>query len=199
MGTFCAAGKSTAISSSEEKSTIVNSTIVGNSVLGFQGGGGIKISNGVKHTLINSIVAGNTTFNDSGNEISVSSGSTLTADASNILGSFGSSQTDAFNGFTPGAQDLNLTSDNTAEPMPLSLIVDGLADNGGLTLTHALAEDSPAIDSGDSSLCSLNAVVADQRGESRDAKCDIGAFEVEDSGRTFVVPLPGGKVVIFSL
>jgi CSLREA domain-containing protein len=56
-----------------------------------------------------------------------------------------------------------------------------LADNGGLTLTHALLAGSPALDSGDSNVCSLT----DQRGVPRpqngDKKpsslCDIGAYE----------------------
>ena len=55
-----------------------------------------------------------------------------------------------------------------------------LADNGGPTLTHALLEGSPAIDTGDSASCPLT----DQRGVIRPQRsgCDIGAFELENLG-----------------
>lgn len=59
-----------------------------------------------------------------------------------------------------------------------------LADNGGLTWTHALYADSPAIDAGS---CQQGQVTTDQRGYPRpvdvptvpnaDDGCDIGAFE----------------------
>ncbi len=52
-----------------------------------------------------------------------------------------------------------------------------LQDNGGPTLTLALLSGSPAIDAGSNSSCPAT----DQRGVSRDALCDIGAFEVDDS------------------
>ena len=49
-----------------------------------------------------------------------------------------------------------------------------LADNGGPTQTHALLDDSPAINAGDAASCPLT----DQRGQKRsDGKCDIGAYE----------------------
>lgn len=48
-----------------------------------------------------------------------------------------------------------------------------LADNGGATLTHALAPDSIAINTGDANTC----LAFDQRGAPRDAQCDVGAFE----------------------
>lgn len=56
-----------------------------------------------------------------------------------------------------------------------------LADNGGLTRTHALIEGSPAIDTGDDATCPST----DQRGFARPADgdrdgaaaCDIGSFE----------------------
>lgn len=59
-----------------------------------------------------------------------------------------------------------------------------LADNGGSTLTLALAPTSPAVDHGDNSVCE----VLDQRGVTRPldgdgdgtATCDVGAFEYSD-------------------
>jgi CSLREA domain-containing protein len=55
-----------------------------------------------------------------------------------------------------------------------------LARNGGPTWTHALLEDSPAIDKGDDTVCSEAPVNGrDQRGVTRPqrAGCDIGAYE----------------------
>jgi hypothetical protein len=57
----------------------------------------------------------------------------------------------------------------------------GLADNGGLTHTHALQSGSAAIDAADTSSCPAT----DQRGaarpidgdEDRTAVCDVGAYE----------------------
>jgi hypothetical protein len=51
-----------------------------------------------------------------------------------------------------------------------------LTDNGGSTLTHNLLPGSPAIDVIPAEACTLE---TDQRGEPRDAPCDIGAFEVQ--------------------
>jgi len=48
-----------------------------------------------------------------------------------------------------------------------------LADNGGLTQTHALADGSAAIDAADDTTCPTT----DQRGFTRQGACDIGAFE----------------------
>ncbi|HEY6042067.1 MAG TPA: right-handed parallel beta-helix repeat-containing protein [Anaerolineae bacterium] len=62
----------------------------------------------------------------------------------------------------------------------------GLANNGGPTLTHALAYGSPAIDGGDPSGCvgpGSSPLLTDQRGQPRPAggaptRCDIGAYEL---------------------
>lgn len=56
-----------------------------------------------------------------------------------------------------------------------------LQDNGGLTLTHALLEGSPAIDAGAATDIAGFAITADQRGLVRPqgSAVDIGAFEVE--------------------
>ena len=68
-----------------------------------------------------------------------------------------------------------------------------LTNNGGRTLTHALADDSIAINTGNNATC----VARDQRGFTRnDRECDVGAFEVQDDGGFFVIPLKNGKVVV---
>ena len=57
-----------------------------------------------------------------------------------------------------------------------------LANNGGPTMTHGLAFDSPAINAG--LYCGMTRV--DQRYIARDAKCDIGAFEFTDFTRVTI-------------
>jgi hypothetical protein len=73
----------------------------------------------------------------------------------------------------------NISDDDTCGG-PFDMMVTGpqlapLADNGGPTMTHAIAAGSPAIDAGAS--CSTN---VDQRYVPRDAQCDIGAYEFID-------------------
>ena len=62
-----------------------------------------------------------------------------------------------------------------------------LADNGGPTLTHALIEGSPALDTADPAAPGSGGTACpatDQRGETRPAgaACDVGAFEGGSSG-----------------
>ncbi len=78
----------------------------------------------------------------------------------------------------------NLTGPGDIANTPAQLLP--LADNGGLTWTHALYADSPAIDAGS---CQQGQVTTDQRGYPRpvdvptvpnvDDGCDIGAYETE--------------------
>jgi hypothetical protein len=65
-----------------------------------------------------------------------------------------------------------------------------LGDYGGGTQTFALLPGSPAIDAGDSATCSGSEVNSlDQRGVTRPAACDIGAFESQG----FYLTLSGGN------
>ena len=56
--------------------------------------------------------------------------------------------------------------------MALNAILRPLADNGGPTRTHALVNNSPAIDAANAAC-----PATDQRGAERDSQCDIGSFE----------------------
>ena len=74
----------------------------------------------------------------------------------------------------------------------VATVLGPLADNTGLTQTHALPPGSPAIDKGPSAACSAAPVAGlDQRGQPRNAdgngaasanECDIGAYELIPSG-----------------
>jgi MYXO-CTERM domain-containing protein len=65
---------------------------------------------------------------------------------------------------------LNLAGDQNAKDAKIG----DLADNGGGSLTHALLPNSPALGAGQAEAD----IQSDQRGETRDATPDIGAFEV---------------------
>jgi hypothetical protein len=71
---------------------------------------------------------------------------------------------------------VTIASDSSCGGAPGILVGDPqlapLADNGGPTMTHALAAGSPAINAAAS--C---AVTTDQRHVPRDAQCDLGAYE----------------------
>lgn len=84
----------------------------------------------------------------------------------------------------------NLSSDascngwltSASDKKEVAALLGDLADNGGPTLTHALLAGSPALGAGTAD----TEVTLDQRGTTRDATPDIGAFEVP----TVVTPTP---------
>ncbi len=162
--------------------TLTNATVTGNSSSGSPSSSSTVYANGVMAfeatlTLKNTIVAGN-----------------ADRDCSQVNAS-------TFSGSNPA--DKNWFGDSTC-----GRLGDGdpklgpLVSNGGLTLTHALLKDAGPIDAGDDAVCNASPVdKIDQRGKPRTTVCDIGAYEFQhpDTGNFFVVPLPGGKTVIFGL
>lgn len=73
--------------------------------------------------------------------------------------------------------------------------LDPLSNNGGPTRTHALINNSIALNSGDNQNCPST----DQRGELRsDGRCDVGSFEREETN-FFVIPLGNGKAAVIPL
>ena len=133
---------------------ISNSTIVGNNSPGGTAGGLMVATFGapVSVTIADSVIADNGTYNcqveGGGAAVLTSLGGNVTTDPS----------------CAPIASDQDVG--------PSGALVDALADNGGPTLTHALLAGSPAIDA------AVGACPAtDQRGVTRDAVCDVGAFE----------------------
>jgi uncharacterized repeat protein (TIGR01451 family) len=172
-----------AIRNSGIAASIVNSTIVGNSVKlpvcppGYfctleDSGGGIE--NLGTLSLHNSIVAGNTA--DVG---AADIGGSPTTASYNLIG-FPETIYYTWNGIGPivpvNGNNGNITGINAS-----TLIETILAYNGGPTLTLALIPGSAAIDAADNVLCA-NAPVSnlDQRGVVRPQgqRCDIGAFEL---------------------
>jgi CSLREA domain-containing protein len=183
------------------RATLTNSTVSGNSA---NRAGGIWNGHGAENsddelTLTNSTVSGNTgspggilnwysSVASLGNTIVAGNGVDLSAEFENF-GSFSS------RGHNLIGIDEDLTGDGQAESgltdgqngdhvgteaSPLDPRLGPLQDNGGLTKTHELLGDSPAIDAGDDTLAA--SLTTDQRGEGfprkRGAHVDIGAFEV---------------------
>lgn len=143
-----AAGAWAARSSGSAAVSIANSTISGNSALSRTGG----ISTTVPLTLSNSTVAFNQAAFFSGgiyaNAVALTLQSSIVADnitesgASDIDGLFGAS--------VSGNHNLIVSSNVTlpADTITACPKLGALVDNGGPTLTHALAHDSPAVNHG---------------------------------------------------
>jgi len=141
---------------------VVSSTIANNTSSG--GGGGVRIEANAEATFSNTIVAGNNSTGTSEEDVS----GIIISNGINLIGNtFGSS------GWIAGDL-LNVT------PM-----LGTLADNGGLTMTHALLPGSPAINAGNNSVAidpqTQMLLTTDQRGFLRffGGTVDIGAYEVQ--------------------
>jgi hypothetical protein len=158
--------------------SMTNSTVSGNSAAGSGGG----ITNTGALTVVNSTFADNTA-GVSGGSLHQTSGAALFV---NTLVAY-SSPNNCAGALTSLGHNLDSANDcNFLEPTDLRNTdprLGPLQDNGGPTLTRALAPASPAIDAGDNATCPNT----DQRGASRPvdgnrdglALCDIGAFEGE--------------------
>jgi fibronectin-binding autotransporter adhesin len=168
---------------------ITNSTITGNdSTLPGPFGGGLWITNGAGPLVMhNTIVAGNIAApsaspNDIGRSVDATSSNNLIGDATSA-----GSLTNGTNGNITGnagigTRDINTILDTT------------LTDNDGPTLTHALANNSPAIDNGNNALA-VDASGAlldwDQRGANfvrSFQSVDIGALETQPAVPAILSP-----------
>jgi CSLREA domain-containing protein len=187
---------------------IQNSTVSGNTGSTGYGGGGIFNASWGGHgtlSLISSTVAANLAdapdgFGGRGNALAEygSPPGSITVKNSILAGGAG---------LTCYTAPLNSLGHNLASDNSCGLTGDGdlnntdpmlgaLADNGGQTLTHALLDDSPAIDAVPVLNCTDAAGVAlaiDQRGVGRPQgpACDMGAFEHLPPG----LPCPSGAKV----
>lgn len=152
--------------------TIVNnSTITGNRTY-QEGGGGIYNASTGDLTLNRGLISGNEVPSGYSAEIQNSYGGIISADNFNVIGYLN----DARSNISLGASDIKPAG-------ALDTVLDTtLADNGGLTLTHALVTGSPAIDLAPTGVGGAT----DQRGYARDQdgnaiysdhEGDAGAFE----------------------
>ena len=173
--------------------TLTNSTVSGNSTTGFDPqstGGGIFNSGAGAVTVTNSTISGNSaTFVGGGfvNDGTASFGNTIIAGNSTLVMQLpdcwgdGPSATGTLvsrgHNLVQQTSDCPTEGDLTGNITGQDPLLGPLQDNGGPTFTHALLEDSPAIDAGDDSA----APATDQRGIGRPqgVASDIGAFEVE--------------------
>ncbi|WP_206294994.1 beta strand repeat-containing protein [Humisphaera borealis] len=161
--------------------TIENSTIAGNS----GGTGGVRSDSTT--TISNTLVAGNTvtgSFSDRADFYHTSG--TLVAN-NNLIGESGTAAV------VHGVDGNIVGKDDGAGgriDLPLSEIVDALADNGGPTPTHALIIGSPAFNKGRNSLIT-SGLTTDQRGTGfariGAGTVDIGAFERNNFNDSLVV------------
>ncbi|MCA9259999.1 MAG: hypothetical protein KDA61_12395 [Planctomycetales bacterium] len=128
--------------------TINRGTLSGNSAA--RGGG---VWNFGTADIKQSIISGNTT--GAGGEILNYSNyfyiGRVNLNAFNLIGDSSQTTEEALRGVAPGVEDILATSDGN-EPTPLHAILGPLANNGGPTLTHALAPNSPALDAGTGSV-----------------------------------------------
>jgi hypothetical protein len=161
---------------------LLNSTISGN--IADTGGG---IYTGGELTLTSSTMAGNAAPTASGIYDPGTSDATLRSIKSTLIeGDCAGSRFDSggYNVESPG--DTCGFNQATDQPAEAQLNLGPLEDNGGPTKTHALLENSVAIDRVPEADCLDGAgepLRADQRGEPRPAgvssTCDVGAFEVQ--------------------
>ena len=152
---------------------IVNSTISGNSAV--EQGGGLYVDAPSQAHLTHVTLSGNQA-REGGNLYNIGKlaiGNSIVANATGgdcvSTGTFtdrgGNLVEDGSCIFATG---LPAAGDLTGDPL-LGL----LQDNGGATWTHALLSGSPAINTGQAGDCTTT----DQRGQRRDARCDMGAYE----------------------
>jgi Calx-beta domain/Bacterial Ig domain len=224
--------------------TLINTTISGNNANGY--GGGVDVLGGTA-TIINSTITNNHGDNDDGGGGGAGGlrrqGGTVTLKNTIVAGNFVGSSTSTRNdieGAIDGTSSNNLIGDGTnmtgitngtqgnqvgSSGSPINPQLGPLANNGGLTQTHALLPTSPAVEKGsnanlpadtfdlDGDLDTAEALPVDQRGlgfprnaDSFDADTtqvvDIGAFELHPS----IEDIPNqstsedtAKLVVFNL
>jgi VCBS repeat-containing protein len=148
--------------------TLTNVTISGNTATNE--GGGIWTENAV--TIVNSTIAFNTSaagggvFDKNGGDITITNTILHNPSSQNSNATLVSG---GYNIDSDGSAGLAATGDQTGTDPLLG----SLAYNGGATQTHALLAGSSAVNAGTDAA----APATDQRGFSRDAAVDIGAYE----------------------
>ncbi|MDA8744487.1 Ig-like domain-containing protein [Rubripirellula amarantea] len=154
--------------------TILNSTISGNTASG-SGGGFYNFQGSVQVT--NSTITGNNA--SSGSAVYMNAGGTFDGSIFDGTVSGSGTITGDYNLFSD-AVTITGSGNQTSTPVML----DVLADNGGPTMTHALLIGSPAFNMGDPTIV-FSPTEFDQRGDGFarvvDGRIDIGAFEAGEN------------------
>lgn len=170
--------------------TLTNCTLSGNSADGSYEGDGGGIWNTQRLTIINSTLSGNSAVNQGGGIYNDTNVSTPILTIGNTILNAGSSGGNIYNQVNPyrvatvNSLGYNLSSDNgggyltaTGDQINKDPRLGPLQNNGGPTLTHLPASNSPAIDAADPTLG------MDQRGSGFvrvvNGRIDIGALEVQ--------------------
>ncbi|MFL5330464.1 MAG: choice-of-anchor Q domain-containing protein [Gemmataceae bacterium] len=191
--------------------TITNSTISGNSVVGAAGnGGGLTITTGAL-TVYNSTIYGNTAGTGTGagggiRKSQINGTGAVTLYSTIVAGNVASTAADISSSATTvtinigggrnligvaNAGNFTLSGINKTgvDTSPLDAKLNSLGSNGGPTLTHSLQTKSPAFNAGSNVLV----LPFDQRGTGfsrvNGSNADVGAFEG-------VSPDPGAKVTL---
>ena len=133
--------------------TVTNSTFYGNVASGT-GGAIYRTAGTIK--INNALIVGNTA--SGGTDIS---GTINSDNGHNLIGN------------TTGGTLTGTTTGNVTGYAASAVLNTTLANNGGLTKTHALIAGSPAIDAG----TATGAPTTDQRGNTRIGQVDIGSYE----------------------
>jgi hypothetical protein len=220
-------GAGISINGEDSSTSVINSTISDNHASANGGGGGIGINDfvaGMTVSVRNTIISGNThPVAFGGQEIHRFGSASELNFEHNLIGHSGLSTAQAMSDGLLGESNLLATSDGNV-PTALLGIVLPLADNGGPTLTHALAKSSPAIDAAiDGEVVQVFVFTlylngcrgeevgpatplppyrSDQRGINRPSgsACDIGSVELEqDDSDCFVIKATNNNVVAFCL
>jgi hypothetical protein len=189
---------------------ITNTTISGNRAGGigaFPGVGGGIANSGGNVVIQNSTITGNTADGPSGSgfggDVFVGEG-TLEIGNTILNGDSGTNICNLGNQGAIISDGYNLSNDNGAgyltaagDQINIDPKLGPLQDNGGPTFTHALLQDSPAINAGNSNFNLNNLqpqLIYDQRGTGFDrvknGQSDIGAFEVQTAPARPTPPPP---------
>jgi hypothetical protein len=176
---------------------IDNSTIAGNSNTAASAGAGVDV-NSAQVTIDGSTITANTNGNNASAGLELS-GSTATLTDTLVAGNQSTGQPDcaaAHSTIQSGGHNVIGINDPQSGDACASLVngqhsdqvgtlaapinpkVGPLAENGGATPTVALLAGSPAISAGDPVACKAAPISGrDQRGVTRSAACDVGAYD----------------------
>ncbi len=156
-----------------------NASITNTTISMNQGGQGGGVFNDGELHLVNVTIFENTSGIENAGDLYITN--SLVADSTSGENCTGSDPITSNGHNIDSGSSCNFTQ--LTDKVNTDVRLDLLGENGGPTRTHALLQDSPAIDAGDSSKCAST----DQRGFFRPAdgdhdgepRCDIGAYEYD--------------------